>query len=75
MLRNKTSFVQINLELRTPLIVLVLTYQFAGTYDVLNLVLVCEYFIKYSRLCPWLFKRPDYEEEYPGDGDQDVYDN
>ena len=55
---------QINLELRTLLQLTVLT-----------LVLVCEYFIKYSWLCPWLFKWPDYEEEYPEDGHQDVYDN
>ena len=57
---------QINLELRTPTIV-------ASTY----ISLVCEYFIKYSWLCPWLFKWPDYEEEYqnPEEGQQDVYDN
>ena len=44
---------------------------------VLTLVLVCEYLIKYSQLRPWLFKRPDYEEENPEDGqqDQDIYDN
>ena len=41
----------------------------------LTFVLVCEYFIKYSWLCPWLFKWPDYEEEYEDDGQQDVYDN
>ena len=42
----------------------------------LTLVLVCEY-IKYSRLCPWLFKWPDYEEEqqYEEDGQQEVYNN
>ena len=49
---------------------------------VLTIVLVCEYFIKYSWLCPWLFKWPDYEAEYQyedeqqyEDGQQDVYDN
>ena len=43
----------------------------------ITFVLVCEYFIKYSWLCPWLFKRPYYEEEdqNPEDGQQDVYDN
>ena len=41
----------------------------------LLLVLVCEYFKEYSWLCPWLFKWPDYEEEYLEDGQQDVYYN
>jgi hypothetical protein len=55
---------QINLELSTPLLKLM----------VLTLVLVCEYLKKYSRLCPWLFKWLDYEEEqqYQDDGQQDV---
>jgi hypothetical protein len=57
---------QIKLELSTPLLKLI----------VLTLVLVCEY-LKYSRLCPWLFKWPEYEEEqqYEDDGQQDVYNN
>ena len=57
---------QMNLELRILLLKLL----------VLTLVLVCEY-LKYSRLCPWLFKWPDYEEEqnYQGDDQQDAYDN
>ena len=54
---------QINLELSTPLLELL----------ALTLVLVCEY-LKYSRLCPWLFKWPEYEDEQ-GDDQQDAYDN
>ena len=54
---------QINLELRTLSIVMI----------VFTLVLVCEY-LKYSRLCPWLFKWPEYEDEQ-GDDQQDAYDN
>ena len=56
---------QINLELRT------LKFRLG----ILTVVVVCEYFIKYSWLCPWLFKWPDYEEEYEEDGQQDSYDN
>ena len=57
---------QNKLELSTPLL----------EFIALTLVLVCEY-LKYSRLCPWLFKWPDYEDEYqnPEEGQQDVYDN
>ena len=57
---------QINLDLRTPSIVML----------VLTLVLDCEY-LKYSRLCPWLFKWPEYEAEqqYEEDDQQDVYHN
>ena len=56
---------QINLELRTPV-------GAARNY----LAIVCEYFTKYSWLCPWLFKWPDYGEEYTEEGgEQDVYDN
>ena len=29
--------------------------------------LVCEYFIKYSQLCPWLFKWLGHEAEYQYD--------
>ena len=54
---------QINLELRTLSIAML----------VLTLVLVCEY-STYSRLCPWLFKWPEYEDEQ-GDDQQDAYDN
>ena len=57
---------QINLELRIPIIVAstYIQYQFAST-------------LKYSWIRPWLFKWPDYEEEdqYQDDGQQDVYDN
>ena len=57
---------QTTLELRTLSIAML----------ALTLVLDCEY-LKYSRLCPRLFKWPDYEEEYqnPEEGQQDVYDN
>ena len=54
---------QMNLELRILLLKL----------WVLTLVLVCEY-LKYSRLCPWLFKWPEYEDDQ-GDDQQDAYDN
>ena len=56
---------QINLEHRITLVVLVafmLQSWFASTS-------------KYSWLCPWLFKWPDYEEEYNEDGAEDVYAN
>ena len=41
-----------------------------------TIVLVCKY-LKYLRLCPWLFKWPEYEEEqnYHEDDQQDAYDN
>ena len=61
---NKTSFVQINLELR---IILVLLAAFISK-------LVCEYF-KVLMALPWLFKWPDYEEDYPEEGNEDFYAN
>ena len=64
----KLALCKSNLELRTLNIVVSAYFSVS-----------CEYFIKYSRLCPWLFKRPDYEEEDQnpenGQQDQDVYDN
>ena len=53
-----------NLELRT--LIIVVSAYFSVSLRVLYKVLTA---------LSLAIQRPDYEEEYPGDGDQDVYDN
>jgi hypothetical protein len=65
-IKGKLGFMQINLELSTPLIHLIC----------FTIVLVCEYF-KNTHGFALAIQMPDFEEEqqYPDDGQQDVYDN